>query len=117
MPILSIIGVGAAEVAAARGDHRDCAVLLGAAARLRGAEDPTEPRIARLTHNGRASLGEEAFGEAYTAGWSLDPQTARARVDPTSRPGLALTVGRTGDPESTGTPDGARLHGQAAERP
>jgi predicted ATPase/DNA-binding SARP family transcriptional activator len=104
MPILSIVGVGAAEVAAARGDYRDSAMLLGAAARLRGAEDPTEPRIAQLTRDGRAALGDEAFGAAYAAGWSLDRQTARARVDPGHRPGLALPVGPTGGPESIGGP-------------
>jgi hypothetical protein len=67
-------------------------MLLGAAARLRGAEDPTEPRIAQLTRDGRAVLGDEAFGAAYAAGWSLDQQTARARVDPARRTGLTPTV-------------------------
>jgi len=87
MPILSMIGVGAAEVAGARGDHRDSAMLLGAAARLRGAEDPTEPRIAALNRDGRAALGDEAYDAAYAAGWALDTQTARARVDPAHRSG------------------------------
>jgi predicted ATPase/DNA-binding SARP family transcriptional activator len=104
MPILSLVGIGAAEVAAARRDYRDSAMLLGAAARLRGAEDPTEPRIVRLTREARTALGDEGFGAAYAAGWSLDPQTARDRVDPAHRPGLALTAGRTGGPEPTGTP-------------
>jgi tetratricopeptide (TPR) repeat protein len=92
MPILSMIGVGVAEVAWALHDHRDTATLLGASARLRGAEDPTEPRIARLTRDARAALGGEDFDEAYAAGWSLDPQAARARVDPAHRPGPTPTV-------------------------
>ena len=98
MPILSLVGVGAAEVAAGRGDHRDSAMLLGAAARLRGAEDPTEPRIARLIRDGRAALGDGAFGEAYAAGWSLDPQAARAWVDPARGPALAVDQQHYGGP-------------------
>jgi len=92
MPILSMIGVGAAEVAAARGEHRDSAMLLGAAARLRGAEDPTEPRIAAMTREGRAALGDEAYDAAYAAGWALDTQAARARVDPAHRSGPAPVI-------------------------
>jgi predicted ATPase/DNA-binding SARP family transcriptional activator len=94
MPILSMVGVGAAEVAAARGEHRDSATLLGTAARLRGAEDPTDPRIAQLISDARAALGGGAFDEAYAAGWSLDPQTARARLDPANQSGLAPEMGQ-----------------------
>jgi predicted ATPase/DNA-binding SARP family transcriptional activator len=92
MPILSLVGVGAAEVAAARGEYRDSAMLLGASARLRGAEDPTEPRIGRLTREGRARLGDEEFGKAYAAGWTLDVQAAQAQVNPSNRHLLALTI-------------------------
>jgi len=87
MPILSMVGVGVAELAAYLGDHREAVTLLGASARLRGSEDPTEPRITRLVHDARAAIGDEAFDEAYAAGSSLDRQAARARVDPALQPG------------------------------
>ena len=52
--------------------------------------------VAQLTRDGRAALGEADFAEAYLAGWSLDTQTAAARVDPTRRPGAALRAGPAG---------------------
>ncbi len=120
MPILSLVAVGAALLAAGRCQYRDTAMLLGAAARLRGAEDPTDLQVAELTRGSRAALGDAAFADAYAAGWSLDAETALARVDPARRPGAALTAasaaggpaapgpGHTGGPESAGTPTGAR---------
>jgi hypothetical protein len=88
MPILSLVAVGVAELAGARREYRESATLLGAAARLRGAEDPTDFRVAELTRAGREALGEAGFAEAYAAGWSLDTRTALARVDPGRREAL-----------------------------
>ncbi|GAA4588108.1 putative ATPase/DNA-binding SARP family transcriptional activator [Actinoplanes octamycinicus] len=82
MPILSLVAIGAASLADLLGRHRDAVQLLGAGARLRGAHDPTDLQVAELTRRNRAVLGEEAFAEAYAAGFGLDPGTALARIDP-----------------------------------
>jgi predicted ATPase len=82
MPILSVVAVAAAGLAGAYGRHRDAALLLGAAARLRGAHDRTDPQLRDLADQSRQALGEERFAEAYETGWTLDGKTAQARVDP-----------------------------------
>ncbi|WP_030455727.1 BTAD domain-containing putative transcriptional regulator [Herbidospora cretacea] len=78
LPVLSPVVVNAAALAEARGRRRESAVLLGAAARLRGAHDHTDPRVRELTDRGRAALGEEEFAAAYTRGWAMDGGTATA---------------------------------------
>ncbi|MFF0579215.1 BTAD domain-containing putative transcriptional regulator [Streptosporangium saharense] len=85
LPTLSQVAVTAAALAGARGQHHEAAVRLGAAARLRGAHDHTDPRVRELTHRGQTTLGEEAFAAAYTKGWELDTQTAMALADPASK--------------------------------
>ncbi|RJQ81194.1 AfsR/SARP family transcriptional regulator [Pseudonocardiaceae bacterium YIM PH 21723] len=82
MPIAATVAVPVAGLAALRGRHRDAAVLLGAAARLRGAHDHTDPQVRALSDRGRAALGDEPFAEAYEFGWYLDVPAALARVDP-----------------------------------
>lgn len=81
-PILSVVAVHTAALAQAYGRHRESAVLLGAASRLRGAHDPTDQQVRRLSRRGRAALGEEAFAAAYGTGWELDARTATAEADP-----------------------------------
>lgn len=71
-----------AALAEAYGRPHESAVLLGAAARLRGAHDPTDPQVRELTARGRATLGEEAFAAAYGTGRRLDRRAATAEVDP-----------------------------------
>ncbi|HEX7304884.1 BTAD domain-containing putative transcriptional regulator [Lentzea sp.] len=75
LPVLSTVAVTAAELACARGRDPEPAVLLGAAARLRGAHDRTDPRIADLARRGGAE-----FAPAYERGWALDPGAAAALV-------------------------------------
>ncbi|WP_328477938.1 AfsR/SARP family transcriptional regulator [Actinoplanes sp. NBC_00393] len=82
MPILAMVSVAAAGLAVLRGRHRDAAVLLGAAARLRGSHDHTDLGVAEVSGQVRAALGDAGFGEAYAAGWSLDAAAARSLVDP-----------------------------------
>ncbi|KDN20919.1 BTAD domain-containing putative transcriptional regulator [Amycolatopsis rifamycinica] len=82
LPILSLVAVHTAALAEARGRPRDSAVLLGAAARLRGAHDRTDPQVRELTGRGRAALGEDEFAAAYAEGWALDTQAALAVSDP-----------------------------------
>jgi predicted ATPase/DNA-binding SARP family transcriptional activator len=82
MPIVSMVAVNAAGLAQLRGQHREVAQLLGAAARLRGTHDRSDPRIREMAGRSRAALGEDVFAEAYELGWQLDGKTASTRVDP-----------------------------------
>ncbi|MEV8347620.1 BTAD domain-containing putative transcriptional regulator [Streptomyces niveus] len=82
VPILAVVAVTTAALAEAYGRPHESAVLLGAAARLRGAHDPTDPQVRELTARGRAALGEEAFAAAYATGRRLDRAAATAEVDP-----------------------------------
>ncbi|MGW6495686.1 AfsR/SARP family transcriptional regulator [Nonomuraea angiospora] len=85
LPVLSLVTVNTAALAEARGRRHESAVLLGAAARLRGAHDHTDPQVRELTRRGQAALGGEGFAAAYAKGWELDAQTAVTTADP-SRP-------------------------------
>jgi hypothetical protein len=76
-----MIGVSVAGLALARGMHRSAAVVLGASAQLRGADDLTDPRIARLHGELSSSLGD-AFGAAYGEGRRLSRTDALGRIDP-----------------------------------
>ncbi|MEV7094975.1 BTAD domain-containing putative transcriptional regulator [Amycolatopsis sp. NPDC051045] len=82
LPILSLVTVQTSALAEALGRPRESAVLLGAAARLRGAHDHTDPLIRELTRRGRAALGAEEFAAAYANGWEPDAKTAVTAADP-----------------------------------
>lgn len=82
LPILSLVTVQAAALAETRGRQHESAVLLGAAARLRGTHDHTDPQVRELTRRGEAALGGEEFAAAYAKGWELDGKTAVAVADP-----------------------------------
>ena len=58
------------------------AEILGAAARLRGAEDATHPEVARLTVELRDALGDAGFADAFGRGRALDRDDALSRLDP-----------------------------------
>ncbi|MDY7085441.1 MAG: BTAD domain-containing putative transcriptional regulator [Actinomycetota bacterium] len=85
MPILSLVAVTAAGLAELRDRPHEAARLLGAAARLRGAHDHTDPHIRELTARSREALGEDGFEEAYGQGWALDGKAASAEVGRLSR--------------------------------
>ncbi|MGW3009957.1 BTAD domain-containing putative transcriptional regulator [Streptomyces sp. NPDC001219] len=82
MPIVATVAVTVAGLAALHGRHREVAVLLGAAARLRGAHDRTDPQIRTLSSRSRAALGDAHFTEAYETGWQLEVTAALHRTDP-----------------------------------
>ncbi|MFC5833736.1 BTAD domain-containing putative transcriptional regulator [Nonomuraea insulae] len=82
LPIMATVAVAEAELAGLRGRHRDMAMLLGAAARLRGTHDLTDRQIQAMTARGRTALGEDVFAAAYQEGWQLDGKTASLQVDP-----------------------------------
>ncbi|GAA3579756.1 BTAD domain-containing putative transcriptional regulator [Microlunatus spumicola] len=81
MPIIASVGVAVAALALRLDDAEGAAHLLGSTARVRGAEDPTDPVVARLAARLREALGP-AFESTYAAGWSLDQPTASDRLDP-----------------------------------
>ncbi|MEV6306595.1 BTAD domain-containing putative transcriptional regulator [Actinoplanes sp. NPDC051861] len=82
MPILSMVAVTASGLAVLYERYRDAAMLLGAAARLRGSHDHTDLNVSEVAGKVRRALGDEGFTEAYTAGWTLDAPAAQRRVDP-----------------------------------
>jgi hypothetical protein len=86
-PVVSAVAVDAAALAQACGHLRGSAVLLGVAARLRGADDRTDPQVRELTDRGRAALGEDGFAAAYAEGRELDGETALTAADPARPPG------------------------------
>ncbi|WP_207954632.1 hypothetical protein [Saccharopolyspora elongata] len=95
MPIVATVAVTVAGLAALYGQNHDLAVILGAAARLRGAHDHTDPQVRTLTSRGRAALGDERFAEAYETGWQLDAPAALPRTDPARLRRAALPAADT----------------------
>ena len=72
----------------------DAVTVHGAAARLRGTEDRSEPQIAELTGNLRAALGED-FEVMFGRGMALDRPAAIARLlDPIAYTGLCADMAR-----------------------
>jgi hypothetical protein len=82
LPILALVGVAVARLAAATGRPAHAARVLGAAARLRGGDDPTSPEVLEVVGPARAALGDEAYDAAYAAGRALDRDEAVAAVHP-----------------------------------
>jgi hypothetical protein len=82
LPVLAAVGMAVAEVALATGRPLAAAEMVGAAARLRGAEDPGSPWVRRLVADGRRRAGEGAWDEAYARGRAMSRAEAIARLDP-----------------------------------
>lgn len=85
-PVISLVGLALAAVTLADGRARDAAEMLGAAARLRGSDDPTSRDVAVLTERLRGMLGAAELDRAFAAGRALDRDGARARLDPRTAP-------------------------------
>jgi hypothetical protein len=81
LPILASVGLTVADLAVHRGLHRNAAEVLGAAARLRGADYPTHPLTVSLTASLRAALGPD-YTPAYAGGQALSRSEAISRLDP-----------------------------------
>jgi predicted ATPase/DNA-binding SARP family transcriptional activator len=82
MPIVASVGVAVSDLAAQTAQPVDAAEMLGAAARLRGADDATNLDIRRLMATLREALGDAGFEDAYERGRALDREAAIARLDP-----------------------------------
>ncbi len=80
MPILCIVGLAAAAYAVDRQEFCAGAVILGATAQIRGADDPGDPTVIMLTRRLRA--GCPAFETAFAQGWDLDRAAAIGALDP-----------------------------------
>jgi len=89
LPILANLGVSVAALAAELGQYETATLMLGAAARLRGGDDFTDPLIARTLQLVRAHWpqGEVA---AYQQATELSVADCTALLDPTT---LRLPVG------------------------
>ncbi len=81
MPIVANVAVAIAELTADEGDAELAARRLGAAATLRGADDPTALDISRLTARLTQALGEAGFARSYREGRGLDREGALAVLD------------------------------------
>jgi predicted ATPase/DNA-binding SARP family transcriptional activator len=81
MPIVALVGVGTSGLAMLMGRSRDAAYMLGAAARLRGGDDFTEPTVAYLVGVLEQELGA-GFNEAYGEGKLLSIDAALKSLDP-----------------------------------
>jgi predicted ATPase/DNA-binding SARP family transcriptional activator len=95
LPIVAVVAVHAADLAASSGEPHASAVLLGAASRLRGAHDHTDPWIRDLARQGRAALGDATYAQAYGRGWALAPADAVTAADPARLPGDRPDATRT----------------------
>jgi tetratricopeptide (TPR) repeat protein len=82
MPVVALVAVAVAALALDRGAPGVAATILGAAARLRGSDDATNPDIARITARLREDLGDAELRSAFAAGRAMDREAAVARVDP-----------------------------------
>ena len=82
MPIVAMLGTTLASWQNRRGQPVRSAETLGSAARLRGAEDRTQPEVARLTAALREQLGADAFDAAFARGRALSREEALAALDP-----------------------------------
>ena len=86
MPIVAAVGVGVADLALHTGRPEQAAEMLGAAARLRGADDATHLDVKRITAALREQCGDERFRAAFEQGRALDRDAAIARLDPRTLP-------------------------------
>src|SRR5262249_35844609 len=80
MPVIASVGVPLADITARQGAATDAAVMLGAAAQLRGADDETARDVADLTALLRTELGTDRFAELYAQGKALDRSKAIERL-------------------------------------
>jgi predicted ATPase len=80
MPVLAKVGVAVADVLADVGDPAGAALVLGAAEHLRGAPDPLNLDVARLTSALRDDLGGAAYDAAHAKGLALERAAAIDQV-------------------------------------
>ncbi len=82
MPVVAQVAIAVALYAVALRADLQAAEILGAAARLRGGDDPTQPEIKALGVKLRSAFGDDEYEAAYARGRALDKDAAIARTDP-----------------------------------
>jgi tetratricopeptide (TPR) repeat protein len=82
MPLLAQVAVTLADCARAAGQPGRAARMLGAAAVVRGADDPTDLLVHRLRTRLLDALGQPEYDAAYAAGKALGRAEAIADLDP-----------------------------------
>jgi tetratricopeptide (TPR) repeat protein len=82
MPIAAMVAVAQARLVLAEGDPARAAWLLGAAARLRGADDPTDPTVAQVAAGAQDVLGADGYRERWSVGREMSTAEALDRSDP-----------------------------------
>ncbi len=80
MPVIASVGIAVATLALAIGRAADAAAIIGASARMRGSEDPTDPIVQRLLQG--VAAAEPDFDEIYSTGRYLSRESAIERLDP-----------------------------------
>ena len=82
MPVLAQVSVTQAGLALALGQPGRAASMLGAAAAVRGGDDPTDLLVRQVETRLRDALGERRYTDAYEAGKALSRAEATAYLDP-----------------------------------
>jgi ATP/maltotriose-dependent transcriptional regulator MalT len=82
MPIVAMVVIAEAMLALAYGDAATASFRLGLAARIRGADDPTDLMVARITAGAWEVLGADRFQEQWSAGWAASRAEAIDLADP-----------------------------------
>ena len=82
MPLVAVAATAGVELALARGNPARAAELLGAAAVVRGSEDPTSVQFRDAAGRLRAVLGDAGFEAAYDCGRALPRASALPFLDP-----------------------------------
>ena len=127
-----LVGVRAGRARAGAAGRGDAAELLGAAARLRGAEDATTPDVARLGARAARGAGRGRFRRGLRArprrcsarrrrspGWTRRQRVRRGGGRPVARAGRTRPAGRPSTRTSTAgaTGPGRRSAARAPSRP
>jgi hypothetical protein len=110
MPVVAAVGLAISAVALEFGDAPAAAEMLGAAAVLRGGDDPSHPLIRDLRERLRAALGDEAFTAAHERGRAMTREQAIARLDPAGSDPAAVGAERERHEDH-------QQHGHPAQRP
>jgi hypothetical protein len=82
MRVLAQVSVTQAGLALALGQPGRAAGMLGAAAAVRGGDDPTDLLVRQVETRLRDALGERGYADAYAAGKALSRAEATAYLDP-----------------------------------
>ncbi len=91
-PVTAMVMVGIADLAIRTGEAARAAMLLGAAAKIRGVRSADYPDSVRVERQARHALGEPAFAESYRRGHAATMATVAGLAVPTlGQPGATTS--------------------------